>query len=373
MPFYNDLRPSRELDGGQYLQAFPRPRDPGSPRQLDDADKPQIIDSILTVRRNILPAQMIRRAEGNVIFGSWNLKEFGSYTQRRPEAFFILAEVIAAFDLLAIQEIRSDLTDLTILMRLLGPQWKYLLTDVTVPDSGPGPKGERSAYLYNAERVRLSGLVGEIALWPALTDPNPGGLRQLLRSPYVTGFRAGWKDFVVINLHLKSGDTAAEAAIRRQEVALLLQAIRKKAGEGWADNLILVGDMNLFHGNADAPTIKLITDAGFAEAPQLQGRNTNAADTQAYDRMFFRGAKPEYFNIEQGGVLRLFDHLYRPQDLDAHRKHLPTDRDDAALARYYRQHWRTRQISDHYPVWVSLHIDDAEPFLEAKRRDLVGA
>ncbi|MCU0906117.1 MAG: hypothetical protein MUF73_01440 [Rhodobacteraceae bacterium] len=48
-------------------------------------------------------------------------------------------------------------------------------------------------------------------------------------------------------------------------------------------------------------------------------------------------------------------------------------RDDAALARYDRQHWRSRQISDHDPVRVSLHIDDAEPFLERKGRDLVGA
>ncbi len=54
---------------------------------------------------------------------SWNIKELGHTTQRLPEAYFYMAEIIARFDFVVIQEIKSSVKDLEILLRLLGDDW----------------------------------------------------------------------------------------------------------------------------------------------------------------------------------------------------------------------------------------------------------
>jgi hypothetical protein len=51
---------------------------------------------------------------------SWNLKEFGHLKNRLPETYFYIAEILNRFDLVAVQEVNSTLTDLDIIMRLLG-------------------------------------------------------------------------------------------------------------------------------------------------------------------------------------------------------------------------------------------------------------
>ena len=61
-----------------------------------------------------------RKVDKNLLIASWNIKEFGHTTQRLSEAYFYIAEIIASFDLIAVQEVKSTVKDLNIVMRILG-------------------------------------------------------------------------------------------------------------------------------------------------------------------------------------------------------------------------------------------------------------
>ena len=124
------------------------------------------------------------RDQGRLRIATWNLREFdsGSYGYRLPEAFFYLAEVISAFDLVALQEVRGDLRALRRLMRLLGPDWDSIMTDA---DEGPAAHNERMVFVFDTTRVRFQGTAGELNLsgdnrlmLPDSVDlALPGGIR----------------------------------------------------------------------------------------------------------------------------------------------------------------------------------------------------
>lgn len=378
MPSYNDLRPKADYDEEFYARIFP---------DLKPADKARIIENLLTLKvglRDVPP----RRTGENLLVASWNIKEFGHLSQRLPEAYFYIAQIMERFDLIAVQEIKRTLKDLEIVMKLLGDDWRYLITDIT-----GGTKGnkERSGYIYNTRRVETSGLAGEITLWNDITDNQEEGeeeLLQLHRTPYITGFRAGWKEFAMINLHLQPGDSKKEVALRAKEVKFLLAAVEEMDGKLWSENFIITGDMNLYH-KKDDDIVAHIKDAGFFEANSLKGLATAVSGKEAYDRLFLTKTN-EYFRLEQtggdqprdsAGVFTFMDHVYRDDQVGAYETEMKADYggtkwdldDPVDLAAYYDQTWRRNQMSDHMPVWIELAIDDSDRFLTKKLGELTGA
>jgi hypothetical protein len=181
MPSYNDLRPNTDPGRRDYALVFP---------DMDTEQRKRTITNLLSLRTALSEQIIPKHAGRNLLVGSWNIKEFGHTTQRRPEAYFYMAEVVSRLDLVVVQEIKSGLKDLEILMKLLGDDWGYLVNDIT---EGTDGNSERSGYLYDKTRVQFAGLAGEIVLWDGLTASST--LKQLKRTPYITGFRAGWKTF----------------------------------------------------------------------------------------------------------------------------------------------------------------------------------
>lgn len=369
MPYYNDLRPEEDFAERDYARVFPA---------LSEVQRRRAIEGLMRLKPAIAAQIPQRRSEANLIMASWNLKEFGHTTQRLPEAYFYIAEILGACDLIAVQEIKSGLNDLDIVMRILGPNWRYLINDIT---GGAAGNSERSGYIYNTARLHPSGLAGEVALWDEITEDSPLGLKQLKRAPYMTGFIAGWKRFAMVNLHLHPGKGGDDVALRGEEMRLLLRALEEKRKGLWSDNLVLVGDMNLY-GRHDDATVARIEAAGYRENAGLKGRDTNASLSEAYDRMFFRTG--DYFRMGQtaaggdsGAVFNPFDHVYRDGDVALYRGEMLEDYtgdsdlagDDAALLRYYKHPWRKNQISDHFPIIAELLIDDSQAFLAEKLGD----
>jgi endonuclease/exonuclease/phosphatase family metal-dependent hydrolase len=367
MPVYNDLRPPADFKKKDYELIFP---------DMSPESKKRAIENLIGLRAGLRQELSTKQADQNLLVASWNLKEFGHTTQRLEETYFYIAEIISCFDLVAIQEIKSTLNDLNILMRLLGPDWGYLVNDIT---EGVEGNSERSAYLFNRKRLELAGLAGEIVLWEDLTKNSP--VKQLKRTPYITGFRAGWKTFALINVHLHPGKTPADIAYRQTEVTLLLRALQEKISRGrmWNENLVLVGDFNLYKGaNKDDPTIAAINQAGYHEVESLVGADTNASQNEAFDRFFLTSNK--YFTLahnphgkEIGGVFNPFRHVFRDgleQTYKAPMKLHYTGKksldDPAVLSSYYRHYWRRNQLSDHFLIWFELIIDSSDEFLEEK-------
>lgn len=365
MPYYNDLRPAADFNKRDYELVFPN---------MPIAEKQRTITKLLELKRSLDKAIAPRRTDENLIIASWNIKEFGHTVQRIPESYFYIAEILSYFDLIAVQEIKTSLDDLRIVMRLLGDDWRYLVNDITEGDSG---NSERSCYIFNKKRVQLAGLAGEIVLWDDLTQIS--SIKQLKRTPYITGFTAGWKTFAMINLHLHPGKDNDDIALRQEEVSLLLKVLdeKKRKERLWSDNLVCVGDFNFYGGaTKDDPTIQMIADAGFKEVSGLVGKDTNASQTDAYDRFFL--SKNEYFTLgqnsaglENGDVFDPFDSVFKTGEESIYADYMIDDytgskdmTDPANQIKYFNHPWRKNQISDHFPIWFELIIDSSPVFLE---------
>ena len=369
MPVYNDLRTAQELEERDFVQAFPS--------GLSDETKKRTIGYLLELRKALQTKVAAKKTDNNLLIASWNIKEFGHTKQRLPEAYFYIAEIISRFDLVVIQEVKSTLKDLHIVLRLLGDDWTFIINDVTEGSAG---NRERSAYIFNKKRVEFSGLAGEIVLWDALTAGTT--FTQLKRTPYITGFRAGWKSFAIICLHLEPGNSNSSVAFRKQEVEFLLKAIAEKKSKNhlFTDKLILAGDFNFYAGaSKDDPAISTIIGAGFKEVDSLVGKDTNASETERYDRLFL-SEDDDYFTlvkdgagVDVGGVFNPFDHVFKHSEHTIYKNEMKEvysgggDLDDAAtLEKYFRDYWRKNQMSDHYPIWFELVVDSSDEFLNDK-------
>lgn len=372
MPFYNDLRPDSDFEDRDFSLVFPS--------KFNKRTKARTIDGLLALKAGLDADIPPLRAPSNLRIASWNIKEFGHTTQRLPEAYFYIAEIIARFDLVSIQEVKSSLVDLEIINRLLGSDWDYLVNDITSGDDG---NSESSAYLFNTKRVKLSGLAGELMLWPDLTKNKK--VKQFKRTPYLTGFKAGWKKFALLSLHLQPGDSKADVAYRKEEVDLLIAALGEKMKENWTRNLIIVGDFN-FYDRKDPPAIKAFNDADFVQVDGLIGKDTNASGTEAFDRIFVH--EDRYFDLAKndlgqtiGDVFDPFKYVYvdgaekvyKKDILDAYggkktKEELGSD--PIALAKQFQTYWKRNQISDHLPIWFELVTDSSVPFLKSKRKAL---
>ena len=362
---YNDLRPQDDFKKRDYELVFP---------YMTPEEKARTIEKLLTLKQGLDKSIATRRADENLIIASWNLKEFGHTTQRLPESYFYIAEILSYFDLICIQEIKTTLNDLQIIMRLLGNDWGYLVNDITEGNAG---NSERSCYIFNKKRVQLAGLAGEIVLWDTLTATSE--IKQLKRTPYITGFTAGWKTFALINVHLHPGSKPEDVAYRKEEVNLLLQALAYKRSHGrlWTENLVVIGDFNFYDGaTKDTPTIAAINQAGFREVESLIGIDTNASQTEAYDHFFL--TRNEYFTLgqradgmENGGVFNPFNYVFQTGEeteyadyLQAHYTGSKDMTNPANQATYFNHPWRKNQLSDHFPIWFELEIDSSDVFLE---------
>lgn len=367
MPTYNDLRPKDDLGKKDYALIFP---------DMSKSEKKRTIESLLELREGLRNDVTMKKADNNLLLASWNIKEFGHTTQRLAEAYFYIAEILSSFDLIVIQEVKSTLKDLYIVMSILGSDWSYIINDITEGTEGDH---ERSAYIFNKKRVEFAGLAGEITLWDDLTKNYD--IKQLKRTPYITGFKAGWKTFSVICLHLHPGESNDDLNYRSIEVTLLLEAIKQKILNArlWNENIILAGDFNLYQGpDKDDPTINLIYTDGFKEVESLKGKDTNASQTEAYDRLFLRSN--EYFTLgknnlgmDNGGVFNPFNYVYKTDEEQIYKKYMKQqytgdqDLDDPMqLKKYYKHPWRKNQISDHFPIWAELIIDSSDDFLKEK-------
>lgn len=370
MPFYNDLRPETDYDKQDYALVFPG---------MTAEEKVRTITNLIRLKQGLKQRLPNRKVDENLLVASWNIKEFGHTKQRLNEAYFYIAEIISHFDLIAVQEVKSTLKDLQIIMRILGSDWDYIINDITNGSSG---NSERSAYLFNNKRIRMSGLAGELVLWPKITQGSE--IKQLKRTPYIIGFKAGWKSFAMINLHLHPGDDRDDVAFRKEEIRLLLEALKEKTGGLWTRNLILSGDFNLYD-KKDDPAVALIKQSGYDEVDGLHGKDTNASQTEAYDRLFIK--QSSYFQVATnasgqsiGDVFNPFDFVFRQDDYTAYKKEMVSvyggskdlENNPDALKNYFIRHWRRNQISDHFPIWFELSTDSSINFLAGKKHSLSG-
>lgn len=361
------------------------------------ADQARDVASRLLSLRHRLQKQIPpRNTQASMLIATWNIREFGAddkFGTRLDESLLYIAEIVSHFDLVAIQEVHENLSNLQQLMRLLGGWWDYLVTDVTLGASG---NSERIAFVYDGRKVRFDHLAGELALPATRRQP----VVQPARSPFICAFKAGWRRISLCSVHIFFGTSTADDPRRVEEIRAVSSALarrneeRQNIADGEPESVVLLGDFNIFDSAADAtsaalranrfivpkalrvkPARRTVASPDGDDVDEPDPHATNLGRTRHFDQIAFHDPKGR-LKASKGGVFDFQPVIYGPDDAprytSAMKRSAPTKfaevaGDPAALRTFYRQ-WRTFQLSDHLPLWVELQTDFADNYLASVMR-----
>jgi endonuclease/exonuclease/phosphatase family metal-dependent hydrolase len=341
----------------------------------DAGTRRRIADGLLRLKDGLRAQGVPDRAlDSRLLLATWNVREFDSTKGgvRSLEPLLYIAEIISAFDIVAVQEIREDLRPLDRLLGLLGRWWRFVLTDVTRGSSG---NLERLAFLYDERKVRFSGLAGEVVLPSKRSRSTEEFRRQFARTPFLVGFSVGWFKFTICTAHMYYGDKRAVEPRRLEEITNLAQFLADQRTEihDWANNVIMLGDFNIF-ATTDATAVA-IENAGFILPDKLKRVKSNLGGDKHYDQIAFRTPDvANQFTEARAGVFPFHEYVYRSSDereYDGVRRASAIESKTRELV--YRT-WRTYQMSDHLPLWAELKTDFSTKYLRSwATSDRVGA
>ncbi|MBC3541403.1 endonuclease/exonuclease/phosphatase family protein [Rufibacter sp. H-1] len=331
-------------------------------------------EGLLRLKQGLSEAKVPKRnVSDSILLATWNIREFGDSKQglRTDEPLYYIAEIINAFDLVAVQEVRSNLKLLNKLMSILGGWWKVVYTDVTLGMRG---NDERLTFLYDSRKISFGGLAGEIVIPPKRTKEKVlTPANQLARTPYLAGFRSGWFKFTLCVNHILYGKGISVDPNRLEEIQVIANTLADmtKDKHAWAKNMILLGDFNIF--NPKDVTMKAIIDAGFIVPKKLQSVTSNIADDpkkgKHYDQIaFISPDQKDKLELCESGVFNFFKYVYRMEDEEEYAEAMGSkysDKDIEERTKHYKT-WRTFQMSDHLPMWIELGIDYSKSYLERK-------
>ncbi len=293
-----------------------------------------------------------KRPDKNLLIATWNLRAFASLTRKwtavqkdRPKrdlrGLLTIAEIIKRFDVVAIQEVQGNLRALRDLLKWLGEDWSFLMTDITLGSSG---NSERIAFVFNRSRVQVSGLASELVVPPEwLTEIGEHALtRQFARTPYAVSFKAGNTTFILVTLHVNYGK---DAKGRIPELKAIARWMREWAARSskWSHNLIALGDFNIDRRGDPLwqafTSTGLTVPEGLTNIPRTVFANKNKPQTEKYfDQIAWfetsKGVKKLSLEYVRSGYVDFLPYVY--QDTNLNKRSIS-----------YR-------VSDHYPLWTEF-------------------
>ncbi len=309
-----------------------------------------------------------RTKDASLIIGTWNIRDFDNnkfrHGPRRRETLHYIAEILSSFDVCALQEVNEDLQPLKDVIRLMGPGWDFIATDITTGASG---NRERMAYIYDSRKVRFRNVAGEIVLPKHALLP---GEQQFARTPFLVSFQAGWFKFSLCTVHIYFGESSKNSDGYQRRVQEIDYLAREMAGRADREdeNYILLGDFNI--KNPIDETMQALTKAGFQLPPELFP--SNLLGTHYYDQIAFRTRKDE-LTFLSAGAFNWAETVFRPEHYEHYAPALPArhrdlgadgkPKDKAKDKDYYAKRWLTWQMSDHLPLWVELAVDFSDAHL----------
>ena len=127
--------------------------------EITDPPPQAVLDDVASLATEL--ANVPAKAADNLLIATWNIRAFASLTmewaaapsaepKRDLHAAFLIAEILARFDVIAIQEVKGDLRALRHLLKKLGPLWGFVMTDVA---RGDAAISERLAFFYDTSRL----------------------------------------------------------------------------------------------------------------------------------------------------------------------------------------------------------------------------
>jgi len=302
-----------------------------------------IVKGLRALRKRIDDAGVpSSKLDESLNLATWNIREFGKKA-RRKAALHYIAEILGQFDLIAVTEVRDNLSDLEKVLAILGPYWRAVYSDFDTDRAG---NRERIAYVYDKRAVTFTGLAAE-ADTPVKKDKKSGEYIPTItwwRSPYIASFRAGNFDFILLAAHIRWDSSGGKASRTRALKALAKWVNKRQREKHVADkDIIVMGDFNIPKTN-DA-LFKAITGKGLRVPNALRDIHTNLAKNKRYDQILHHPHFTKSFT-DHGGVLD----FYRGN----HRVLFP----DLTKNKF------TYQLSDHLPLWVQVNTDTDDEQLD---------
>jgi endonuclease/exonuclease/phosphatase family metal-dependent hydrolase len=291
-----------------------------------------------------------KKLDKNLLIASWNIRAFGNLTRkwksnqddspkRDLHSVLCIAEIIKRFDVIAIQEVKSNIRALRDTLKILGRNWSLILTDVNKGASG---NGERMAYLFDTRRVQLSGLAGELVVpnkWRKRIRNNALD-EQFVRTPYAVSFRSNYQTFILVTLHIKYGKNSKERVKELKGIAEWLSDWASDINV-YHQNLIALGDFNI-DARGDLLDKTFISE-GLYVPPQLQDKKVTRSifdETKYYDQIaWFMGN----LNIPNLSMEFISGGNY---------DFVPTALSNRGVSKRSLSYL----ISDHYPLWAEFKL-----------------
>jgi len=293
-----------------------------------------------------------RHVDRNLLIATWNLRAFGDLTdkwaaeagdspKRDLHALALIAEIVSRFDVIAVQEVKGNIRALRWLLRMLGPDWGLILTDVTRGDPG---NDERLAFVFDVRRVKPSGLACELVIpdgWAQALEIGEDALEeQFARTPYAVSFISGGQTFILVTLHVLFGDKPSDRLAELRGIAEWLADWARRTSDEFGQNLIALGDFNIDR-EGDA-SYEAFTSTGLQPPAEMRGLPRTIFDEpdagHFYDQIaWFGGDERAALTLRysaRAGNFDFVDHAFAGLELNA-------------------LSWR---ISDHFPLWTEFEI-----------------
>jgi len=349
-------------------------------REWDDVSRERVLAHLLRLRTQLHAEVSSRRTLGSVLLATWNIRDFDSnkfgHGPRLPESFHYIAEIVSAFDLVALQEVNRDLSALERVMGILGDDWNYIVTDTT---EGAGGNEERMAFVFDTRKIRFRNIAGEVVLAAGQkivaarkvrSDRSPDEPTieedeiQFARTPFLAAFQAGWFKFNLSTVHIYFGSSSGVKLQRRVDEINSIAHFFSKRQNREREDYILVGDFNIV--SPQHRTMEALTNEGFVIPENLQREKTNLKGDKHYDQIALK-VQEKRLEIGASGVFDFSKSVFRDGELPIYRDLIPSDLLVSASdeEKYYRDKWRTFQMSDHLPMWVQLKVDFTDDYLES--------
>ncbi len=348
-------------------------------RWMDAGEKVRTSERLLALRQKLRSEVTERAGRNSLLIATWNLRDFDSnrlgHGHRLRESFYYIAEIISAFDIVAVQEVSRNLDALEALLSILGPEWDYLATDTVESRSGAD---ERMVFLFRQSKVMFRKIAGEIVLPGGQTiaardgtDTPQTGELAFNRAPFLAAFHASGFNFNLCTLHLRYDGLKAQDLVRHAAQCEALARFFRERRDRDREDYILLGDFGV--GAPSDLLARALERNGFNVPEALTKRRAKLDAQHYYDQIAF-ASTDDRVELAGSGVFRHFDAVFRDHDDDfvAYRELMPPEKADdlwnGGPRGYYASQWRSWQMSDHMLLWAALKVDFSDHYLDAIRK-----
>lgn len=234
-----------------------------------------------------------------------------------------IADIIERFDLISIQELKTDLRGLDRLLEILPGDYRFFVSDAT-------GNSERFAFIYDRRTVKPTGLVSDLGF------NVPGSTHtgfQIHRMPYVASFKLGRFDFTVVSVHIYQSDNAW----REKEIIALADQVqklsKKEQTKVFDRDFFVVGDFNIV--KAGDKFFKALKDRNFQMPDKLDSLTTNFLRTGTYDKIAWVD-RPDFKFSGKVNVVPYYKAVYQEKSPPGGKQ----------------------EVSDHLPLWAEFKINE---------------